>query len=106
MNHVKVTIAEKEYTLLTEGDPAFTQKVAAHVDAQMSQLMASGKLSLGDAAILAAKYIAEEYLQEVEGAENLRRQLKEYLDESTKLKLELSETKRELFKAKEAKERR
>lgn len=32
MNQVKVTIAEKDYTLLTEGDPAFTQKVAAHVD--------------------------------------------------------------------------
>lgn len=103
MNQVKVTIAAKEYTLLTEGEASFTQKVAAHVDQQLSQLMASGKLSLGDAAILAAMNIAEEYFQEVETAENLRRQLKEYLDESTKLKLELSEAKRELFKAKEHK---
>lgn len=103
MNQVKVTIAAKEYTLLTEGEASFTQKVAAHVDQQLSQLMASGKLSLGDAAILAAMNITEEYFQEVETAENLRRQLKEYLDESTKLKLELSEAKRELFKAKEHK---
>lgn len=100
MNQVKVTIAAKEYTLLTEGEAALTQKIAAHVDDQVSQLMASGKLSLGDAAILAALNITEEYFQEVETAENLRRQLKEYLDESTKLKLELSEAKRELFKAK------
>lgn len=100
MNHVKVTIAEKDYTLLTEGDSAFTQKVAARVDEQISGLMASGKLSLGDAAILAALNATEEYFQEMETSENLRRQLKEYLDESTKLKLELSETKRELFKAK------
>lgn len=100
MNQVKVTIAEKEYTLLTEGDSTFTKKVAAHVDEQLSQLMASGKLSLGDAAILAALNITEEYMQEVESSENLRRQLKEYLDESTKLKVELSEAKRELFKAK------
>lgn len=103
MNQVKVTIAAKEYTLLTEGEASFTEKVAAHVDQQLSQLMAPGKLSLGDAAILAAMNIAEEYFQEVESAENLRRQLKEYLDESTKLKLELSEAKRELFKAKEHK---
>lgn len=103
MNQVKVTIAEKEYTLLTEGEPMLTQKIAAHVDEQITQLMAPGKLSLGDAAILAALNITEEYFQEVEGAENLRRQLKEYLDESTKLKLELSETKRELFKQKGAK---
>lgn len=100
MNQVKVTIAEKEYTLLTEGDSGFTKKVAAHVDEQLSQLMAPGKLSLGDAAILAALNITEEYMQELETSENLRRQLKEYLDESTKLKLELSEAKRELFKAK------
>lgn len=100
MNQVKVTIADKDYTLLTEGDPAFTQKIAAHVDQQLSQLMAPGKLSLGDAAVLAALNITEEYFQEVESAENLRRQLKEYLDESTKLKLELSEAKRELFKQK------
>ena len=103
MNQVKVTIAAKEYTLLTEGEASFTERVAAHVDQQLSQLMASGKLSLGDAAILAAMNITEEYFQEVETAENLRRQLKEYLDESTKLKLELSEAKRELFKAKEHK---
>lgn len=103
MNQVKVTIAEKEYTLLTEGEPALTQKIAAHVDAQLTQLMAPGKLSLGDAAILAALNITEEYFQEQESAENLRRQLKEYLDESTKLKLELSEAKRELFKQKGAK---
>lgn len=103
MNQIKVTIAEKEYTLLTEGDAALTQKIAAHVDDQLSQLMAPGKLSLSDAAILAAMNITEEYFQEVETAENLRRQLKEYLDESTKLKLELSEAKRELFKAKDSK---
>lgn len=97
MNQVKVTIAEKEYTLLTEGEPMLTQKIAAHVDEQISQLTASGKLSLGDAAILAALNITEEYFQEQESAENLRRQLKDYLDELTKLKLELSDAKREIF---------
>ena len=35
---------------------------------------------------------------EVETAENLRRQLKEYLEEATKIKMELSEAKREIFK--------
>ena len=97
MNQIKVTIAEKEYTLLTEGEPILTQKIAAHVDAQISQLMAPGRLALGDAAVLAALNITEEYFQEQESAENLRRQLKEYLDELTKLKLELSDAKREIF---------
>jgi cell division protein ZapA len=34
----------------------------------------------------------------LEAAENLRRQLKEYLDESARIKLELSEAKRQIFK--------
>ena len=51
-----------------------------------------------DGAVLAAVNIADEYFKEVEASENLRRQLKEYLEEATKTKLELSEAKREIFK--------
>ena len=42
--------------------------------------------------------IADQYFKEQEAAENLRRQIKEYLEEATKLKMELSEAKREIFK--------
>ena len=48
--------------------------------------------------VLTAVNIADEYFKEVEASENLRRQLKEYLEEATKLKMELSEAKREIFK--------
>ena len=39
-----------------------------------------------------------QFLKEQEASENLRRQIKEGLDESAKLKMELSEAKREIFK--------
>ena len=42
--------------------------------------------------------VADQYFKEQEAAENLRRQIKEYLEEATKLKMELSEAKREIFK--------
>lgn len=100
MNRVTVTIAERDYTLLTEGDADFTQRVAAHVNDQLDQLLAQGKVSIIDGCILCAMNITEEYFKELESSENLRRQLKEYLEESTKLKLELSEAKREIFKLK------
>ncbi len=103
MNHVKVTIADKEYTLLTDGDEAFTQKVAAYVDQQIREVLAGGRASLTDATVLACLNTAEAYFKEVESADNLRRQMKEYLEESTRLKLELSEAKREIFKLKEKK---
>lgn len=97
MNRVNVTIAERTFTLLTEGDAAQTQKIAEYVDGKLAETLTAGKLSLIDGCILSAMNITEELFQEQESSENLRRQLKEYLEESTKLKLELSEAKREIF---------
>ena len=97
MNRVTVTIAERQFTLLTEEEAAFTQKVAEHLDGKLAELLEGGKLSLLDACILGAMNITEDYFHEQESSENLRRQLKEYLEESTKLKLELSEARREIF---------
>ena len=42
--------------------------------------------------------MADLYLKGQETAENLRRQVKENLEEANSLKLELSEAKREIFK--------
>lgn len=97
MNRVTVTIAERQFTLLTDDEAVDTQKVAEYVDSKLSEFQGQGKLSLIDACILAAMNITEDLFKEQEGSDNLRRQLKEYLEESTKLKLELSEAKREIF---------
>ena len=97
-NRVAVTIAGQEYTLVGTEDAGYTEKVAAHVDEKVREIMESARVSLVDGAVLAAVNIADEYFKEQEAAENLRRQLKEYLEEATKMKLELSEAKREIFK--------
>ena len=98
-NRVTVTIAGQEYTLVGTEEASYTEKVAAHVDAKVEEVLSGAHVSLVDGAILAAVNIADEYFKEVEAAENLRRQLKEYLEEATKMKLELSEAKREGRKA-------
>lgn len=97
-NRVTVTIAGQEYTLVATEDQGYVEKVAQHVDAQMKQVLEGARVSLVDGAVLTAVNIADEYFKEVEASENLRRQLKEYLEEATKLKMELSEAKREIFK--------
>ena len=51
-----------------------------------------------DGAILTAINIADDRFKEQDASENLRRQIKELLEENSKLKLELSEAKREIFK--------
>ena len=102
-NRVTVTIAGQEYTLVATEDQGYVEKVAQHVDAQMKQVLEGARVSLVDGAVLTAVNIADEYFKEVEASENLRRQLKEYLEEATKLKMELSEAKREIFKLKNQK---
>ena len=97
-NRVTVTIAGQEYTLVATEEEGYVEKVAQHVDAQMKQVLDGARVSLVDGAVLTAVNIADEYFKEVEASENLRRQLKEYLEEATKLKMELSEAKREIFK--------
>lgn len=97
-NRVTVSIADQEYTLIADQDAAAVEKIAAHVDAKVREVMGGSHLSLADSAILASMNIAEEYFKEMEASENLRRQLKEYLEEGAKVKQELSEAKREIFK--------
>ena len=93
MDHrVTVTICGNEYTFVAEEDGAYVEKVAAYVDQKMTEILSSTKAGHTDAAVLTAANIAEEI------AENLRAQLKEYLDEASKSKNEISELKREIFK--------
>ena len=97
-NKISVNIAGQSYTLVAAEDAAYMEKVASHVDAKIQEVLESTKVSLVDGAMLGALNIADEYFKEVAASENLRRQLKEYLEEATKLKMELSEAKREIFK--------
>ena len=81
-NKVTVSIAGQEYTLVGTEDESYVRQIAAQVDS----------------AILAAVNIADQYFKEQSSCENLRRQLKEALEESARQKMELSDAKREIFK--------
>ncbi|RHR08152.1 cell division protein ZapA [Pseudoflavonifractor sp. AF19-9AC] len=96
-NKVVVTIAGQEYTMVAVEDEAYVHRCAAHVDSQLRELSGS-RLSQADAAVLTAMNIADQYFKEQEASENLRRQLKESLEEASRLKAEVSECKREIFK--------
>ena len=99
MDHrVTVTIGGNEYTFVAEEDSSYVEKVAAYVDQRMSATLESTKAGQTDAAVLTAVNIADELFKAQEIAENLRSQLKEYLDEASKSKNEISELKREIFK--------
>ena len=72
-------------------------------DAEMGEIMASGRVGRLDAAVLAAANLADQLLKQQASTENLRSQLKDYLDDANKAKAELSECRRELFKLQQKK---
>ncbi len=99
MDHrVTVTICGNEYTFVAEEDSTYVERVAAYVDQKMTETLEATKAGQTDAAVLTAANIADELFKALEIAENLRSQLKEYLDEASRSKNEISELKREIFK--------
>ena len=96
-NKVVVTIADRDYTMVAVEVENYVRKCAAHVDQQLREI-ANSRISQADAAVLAAMNIADQYFREQDAAENLRRQIKDNLEEVNQLKMELSEAKREIFK--------
>ena len=96
-NKVVVTIAGQEYTMVAVEDEAYVRKCADYVDSQLRDIM-SNKLPKETAAVLAAMNIADQFLKQQQASDDLRRQVKENLEDANRLKMELSEAKREIFK--------
>lgn len=104
-NRVTVSICGQEYTLVADENADYMERVAALVDGRMKELQRALHVSQADAAVLAAVNLADELLKNQAAAENLRRQVKNYLDEATQAKNEVSELKRQLFKAQQGRDR-
>ena len=98
-NRITVNICGEDYTLVAEESTAYMEQVASLVDKKMTEIIAGAKVGRGDAAVLAAVNLADELRKSEQTAENLRRQVKSYLDEAAQAKNEASELKRQLYKA-------
>lgn len=97
-NRVTVTVGGLKYTLLAAEGEEYVHRVAAYVDEKLRETTKAGGSSQMGCAVLTAVNIADERFKEREASENLRRQLKDLLEENSRLKSELSESKREIFK--------
>ena len=102
-NRITVSICGEDYTLVAEESTAYMEQVAALVDKKMKEVIAGVKVGRNDAAVLAAVNLADELLKNELSAENLRRQVKSYLDEAAQAKGEVSDLKRQLFRAQQGK---
>src|SRR5574344_988397 len=97
-NRVVVTICGEDYTFVAEESTSYMQKVGAYVGDKMTEILNSAKVGRTDAAVLTAANIADELFKAQAASEQLRSQIKGYLDEAGKAQAEVSELKREIFR--------
>ena len=97
-NRVVVNICGEEYTFVAEESASYMQKVGSYVSEKMDEVLNGAKVGRSDAAILTAANITDELFKAQAAAEQLRSQIKGYLDEAAKAQAEASELKREVFR--------
>ena len=97
-NRVVISICGEEYTFIADESAAYMQKVGSYVSEKMEEVLNSAKVGRTDAAILTAANIADELFKAQAASEQLRSQIKGYLDEAGRAQSEARELKREVFR--------
>ncbi len=97
-NRVVVNICGEDYTLVAEETPAYMEQIGSYVDGKLAEVLDSSHVGRTDAAVLTALNIADELFKAKSADEQLRRQIKESLDEAGRAQTEISELKREVFR--------
>ena len=97
-NRVVISICGEEYTFIADESAAYMQKVGSYVSEKMEEVLSSAKVGRTDAAILTAANITDELFKAQAASEQLRSQIKGYLDEAGRAQSEASELKREVFR--------
>jgi len=94
LNRVVVKIDGLEYTVVAEENEEYIRKNAALVDQAFREIKTSTSLSSLNAAMLAAMNIADRYYKAQAAADGLRTQVKDYAEECSRLRAEVTRLKK------------
>lgn len=95
---IKAMICGSEYTLVSaEDDAAYMEELAAELNERMTAMLtANQRLSITQCAVLCALDYMDAFKKADAGAENLRSQIQDYLEDAAKARTDSEITKREL----------
>ncbi len=100
-NKVKLNIGGAEYSILTEDDVKYVSELGKEVDRVLAKIMKENpRLSTTQAAVLMALDYADEFKKASASADNLREQIKDYLDDASSAKAKADLARKESEKAK------
>lgn len=96
-NKVHVKIGGASYTIVTEDDPQYVETLAEEINGEIRSICNSNpSLSITQAAVLVALDEADACKKASASADNLRVQIKDYLEESARAKMEVEVARREV----------
>lgn len=97
---IKIEIAGASYTLNTPEQEGYVHDLAAEITADINELMGrNSALSMNDALVLCAMAYLDEYKKEAANSDHIRSQLKEYLGDTARARMEVDEANRRADKA-------
>ena len=96
-NKIKLEICGASYVIATTDTEEYVLGLAEKLDADMTQMMTNNpSASIATAAVITALGYLDELKKSSSGADNLRAQIKEYLEDAAKAKLSAEEARREV----------
>lgn len=94
---VKLTIGGADYYIMTEDDADYTLALGAELNEKITRTLKENPFaSVTQAAVLAALEYADAYRKSEESADNLRGQIRGYLEDFNRAKLETDVARREI----------
>lgn len=96
-NKVKLTVCGSSYVISTTDSEEYVQSLAERLDRDMNELMnQSPSASVAASAVVVALGYLDELQKNASSADNMRSQIKDYLEDAAKAKLAAEQARREV----------
>jgi cell division protein ZapA (FtsZ GTPase activity inhibitor) len=100
-NRIRLNILGVDYVISSEEEEPYVRTVASEVEKNLYAIMQENpRVSSAMASVLTALDYCDEAKKANESADNLRSQIKDYLEESSRARMELDEARREMERMK------
>jgi cell division protein ZapA len=96
-NHVRLNVCNNDIVINSDDDEQYIREIAAKVESRVDDIKVhSSAISVTMAAIFAAMEYCDEATKANESADNLRNQIKEYLEDDAKARAELIDARKQI----------
>lgn len=98
MKKINLQINGVKYPITTTEDAEYVESLGREMDKALRQIMAGSRFSVNEALVLLCLSYLDAHKKSEQGADHLRGQVAEYLEDASKARMEAGEARRELAK--------